>query len=142
MGVNRYYKGSEYRPELYAPPVQFIGAALEQAQKQYDTNYAAAQGLKNKYIQARAQDRARANELQQQFESKIDSVASKYNGDYSQAGKELMALQNEMAKAYSPGGEAHAIQQNYMLTQDSIKREQERLAKGEIQQQQLASLNS
>lgn len=140
--VNRYYRGTEYRPELSAPPVQFIGAALEQAQKQYDTNFAAAQGLKNKYIQARAADRARANELQSQFESRIDSVASKYNGDYSQASKELYQLQNDMSKLYAPGGEAFAIQQNYAAEQDSLKREQERLAKGEIQNQQLQSLRS
>lgn len=140
--VNRYYRGTEYRPELYAPPVQFIGAALEQAQKQYDVNFAAAQGLKNKYIQARPQDRARANQLQQEFESRIDSVASKYNGDYSQAGKELYKLQADMAKLYGPGGEAFAIQQNLAVTQDSLKRERERLAKGEITQQQLASLDS
>jgi hypothetical protein len=142
MAVNRYYRGTEYRPELYAPPVQFIGAALEQAQKQYDVNFAAAQGLKNKYIQARPQDRARANQLQQEFESRIDSVASKYNGDYSQAGKDLYKLQADMSKLYGPGGEAFAIQQNLALTQDSLKRERERLAKGEITQQQLASLNN
>ena len=115
MPVNRYYRGSEYRPELYAPPVQFIGAALEQAQKQYDTNFAAAQGMKNKYIQARQQDRSRANELQSQFESRIDQVASKYNGDFSQAGKDLYKLQADMAKLYGPGGEAGAIQNNFAL---------------------------
>lgn len=140
MATNRFYQGREFQPQLYAPPVQFIGAALEQAQKQYDVNFAAAQGLKNKYIQARPQDRARANQLQQEFESRIDSVATKYNGDYSQAGKELYKLQADMSKLYGPGGEANAIQQNLAITQDSLKRERERLAKGEIQQQQLAAL--
>jgi len=140
MPVNRFYRGSEYRPELYAPPVQFIGAALEQAQKQYDVNFATAQGMKNKYIQARVQDRARANELQSQFESRIDQVASKYNGDYSQAGKDLYKLQADMAKLYGPGGEAAAIQNNFALQQDSLKRERERLAKGEVTQQQISGL--
>lgn len=141
MSLNRYYKGTEYRPELYAPPVQFIGAALEQAQKQYDVNFAAAQGLKNKYIQANPNDRARANKLQSDFEAKVDSVASKYNGDYSQASKELYSLQNEMAKAFGPGGEAGAIQTNYGIVQDSMKAERERHAKGEVTQQQMAALN-
>lgn len=130
-GTNRYYRGSEYRPELYAPPVQFIGAALEQAQKQYDVNFAAAQGMKNKYIQARQQDRGRANELQTQFESRIDQVASKYNGDYSQAGKDLYKLQADMAKLYGPGGEAAAIQNNLAIEQDTLKRARERLGKKE-----------
>ena len=141
-GTNRYYRGSEYRPELYAPPVQFIGAALEQAQKQYDVNFAAAQGMKNKYIQARQQDRGRANELQTQFESRIDQVASKYNGDFSQAGKDLYKLQADMAKLYGPGGEAGAIQNNFALEQESYKREKERLAKGEVNEQQLRGLRN
>lgn len=138
--LGRYYKGDPYRGQLYAPPVQFIAAALEGAQKQYDTNFAAAEDLKNKYIQALPQDRARANQLQQGFETEIDSIVNKYGGDYSQATKDLYKLRSKIGKTFGPGGEAGTIAQNYSLVQDSLKRERERLAKGEIDQIQFQAL--
>lgn len=79
--VNRYYKQDPYRGDLYKPPVEFIASALQMAQKQYDTNYVAAQELKNKYATTLPQDRARANEIQTQFESKVDDVVSKFGYD-------------------------------------------------------------
>lgn len=140
--VNRYYKQDPYRGDLYKPPVEFIASALQMAQKQYDTNYVAAQELKNKYATTLPQDRARANEIQTQFESKVDDVVSKFGYDSGAATKELYKLQNELAKAYGPGGEVGAMIQNYSTVQDSLKRERERLAKGEINQAQLALLQN
>lgn len=140
--LNRYYKGDPYRGDLYKPPVEFIASALQQAQKQYDTNYVAAQELKNKYATTLPQDRARANEIQKQFESRVDDVVSKFGYDSGAASKELYKLQSELSKAYGPGGEVGAMVQNYALVQDSLKRERERLAKGEINQAQLALLQN
>lgn len=142
MAVNRYYRGTPYQGSLYVPPVQFVAQALESAQKQYDVNYAQAQGLKDQYIQALPQDRARANELQNEMSSKIDNLVGTYNGDYSQIGKGLIDLQRQLKKAFSPGGEAAAIQNNYNMVQASLARERERLAKGEIDANQLHLLQN
>jgi hypothetical protein len=142
VATNRYYRGDPYRGDLYKPPVEFIANALEKAQKTYDSNFVAAEGLKNKYIQTLPQDRARANELQKQFETKVDDVVSKYGYDSSAASKELYKLQTELAKQYGPGGEAGAMTQNYSMVQDSLKRERERLAKGEITQTQFQVLQN
>lgn len=138
--INRYSTISEKDFDLYVPPVQAIGAALETAQKTYDTNFMFANELKNKYINARSQDRARANELQTGWEQQVDSLVKKYNGDYSTATKDLYLLQKDIEKQYRQGGEAAAIEMNYNLLEDSKKRNQERLAKGEITQNQYQAL--
>ena len=78
--VNRYSTISEKDFNLYVPPIEAIGAALETAQKTYDTNFMFANELKNKYINARPQDRASANELQTGWENQVDSLVKKYNG--------------------------------------------------------------
>lgn len=140
MAINRYSTISEKDFDLYVPPVQAIGAALETAQKTYDTNFMFANELKNKYINARSQDRARANELQTGWEQQVDDLVKKYNGDYSTATKDLYLLQKDIEKQYRQGGEAAAIEMNYNLLEDSKKRNQERLAKGEITQSQYENL--
>lgn len=136
MPVNRYFNPRVYEGALYTPPVDFIAGALEQAQKKYDVNYAAAEKLRNQFIQSRTQDRARANEIQSEINRKIDGIASKYAGDYSAATKDLLALQSEVSRTFGPGGEAYAIQSNYAIEQKSLEEEQKRLAKGEIIQDQ------
>lgn len=138
--VNRYSTISEKDFDLYVPPVQAIGAALETAQKTYDTNFMFANELKNKYINARSQDRARANELQTGWEQQVDSLVKKYNGDYSTATKDLYLLQKDIEKQYRQGGEAAAIEMNYNLLEDSKKRNRERLAKGDITETQFGAL--
>lgn len=131
MAIGRYYQPKEYTPELYTPPVDFIAGALEKAQKQYDVNFAFAQTMRNKYINAREVDRVKANELQKSFESDIDSLVTKYNGDYSAASKDLYVLQNKMNKSFGPGGEAWALQDNKRIEDEAIKREQARVGKAD-----------
>ncbi len=138
--IGRYYQATPYEGNLYKPPVDVIGGALEMAQKQYDTNFAASQALKNKYIEARPQDRIRANELQNQYNQEIDKISAKYNGDWSAASKDLVALQSKMTKDFSPGGEAAAIQEKLSQETESLKRERERLAKGEVTSDQVQLL--
>jgi len=138
--INRYSTISEKDFNLYVPPIEAIGAALETAQKTYDTNFMFANELKNKYINALPQDRARANELQTGWEQQVDSLVKKYNGDYSTASKDLYLLQKDIEKQYRQGGEANAIETNYNLLQDSKKRNQERLAKKDIKQMQYSAL--
>lgn len=138
--INRYSTISEKDFNLYVPPIEAIGAALETAQKTYDTNFMFANELKNKYINARPQDRARANELQTGWENQVNDLVKKYNGDFSTASKDLYLLQKDIEKQYRQGGEANAIETNYNLLADSKKRNQERLAKGEITETQYGAL--
>lgn len=135
MPINRYNTISEKNFNLYVPPVQAIGAALETAQKTYDTNFMFANELKNKYINALPQDRAAANELQTGWENQVDELVKKYNGDYSTASKDLYLLQKNIEKQYRQGGKAYAIESTYQTIQDSKKRNQERLAKGDVTQE-------
>lgn len=138
--INRYSTISEKNFNLYEPPIQAIGAALETAQKTYDTNFLFANELKNKYINARSQDRARANELQSGWEQQVDGLVKSFNGDYSKASKDLYLLQKDIEKQYKQGGEAFAIEYNYANLQDSMKRNKEALAKGDIVQTQYDAL--
>lgn len=138
--INRYSTISEKQFNLYTPPLEQLGAALETAQKTYDRNFLYANELKNKYINALPKDRARANEMQTEWESKVDNLVKTYNGDYSQATKDLYLLQKDIEKQYRQGGEAYAIEYNYNQLQDSMKRNKERLEKKDITQEQYSSL--
>lgn len=132
MAIGRYFQPTPYEGQLYTPPVDVIAGALEKAQKQYDTNFLLTESLRNKYVEALPQDRAKANERQKQFESQIDATVAKYNGDYGAATADLYKLTSDMRKAFSPGGEMHAIQQRYTTVAESMKAERERLAKGDV----------
>jgi hypothetical protein len=138
--INRYYNRTPYQGELYQPNVELISEVLGQAQKKYDTNFATAQQLKNKYINALPQDRAIADEIQASTEKRIDDIVTKYSGDYSAASKDLYSLIGDLEKDYNPGGKAHAIETNYKGYNEAIGREQERLKKGEVISAQVAAL--
>lgn len=138
--INRYYNRIPYQGELYQPNVELISQVLGQAQKKYDTNFATAQQLKNKYINALPQDRAVADEIQASTEKRIDDIVAKYSGDYSAASKDLYSLIGDLEKDYNPGGKAHAIETNYKGYNEAITREQERLKKGEVISAQVAAL--
>lgn len=129
MAVGRYFNPTPYEGKLYTPPVEVLAGALEQAQKQYDTNFLITEKLRNKYINARQQDRARANQIQQEFEKEIDATVAKYNGDYGAATSDLYRLTSKMGKMFGPGGEAAAIENNYNIVQESLKQEKERIGK-------------
>lgn len=136
MAINRYFNPVPLEAQLYTPPVEFIAKALEGAQKQYDTNFQFAEQMKGQYIDALPQDRARANELQNEISSGIDKIVQKYSGDYSQATKDLYLLKTEAERKFKPGSEGYAIAQNFKLYTEGMKEAQARLAKGEINQTQ------
>ena len=142
MAVNRFYQGTPYQASLYTPPVEFVAKALEAVQKQYDVNFAAAEELRNKYIQSMPVDRVRANEIQKGFQTKIDNIVAKYNGDYSQASTELYSLKKDIGRQFGPGGEAEAIQKRYLAVQDSLKRAREASAKGKVNSSEVALLEN
>jgi len=64
MAVNRFFRRSPYDLGLYTPPVDVIREGLAVAQKQYDTNYAMSEAIKNNYINSLPQDRQKENEIQ------------------------------------------------------------------------------
>ena len=140
MAVGRYFSPRVYEGSLYTPPVDIIAGALENAQKKYDVNFAAAEKLRNQYIQSIEEDRADANALQNEWNKEVDAIAAKYSGDYSAATKDLYALQSKISRSVGPGGQAAAIQGNYLIEQKSLEDEKARLAKGEITQAQFDAL--
>jgi hypothetical protein len=142
MAINRYMNRRPFQGSLYAPPVDTITAALEMAQQQYNTNFAAAEELRNRYIDSLSQDRARADEKQAEYDSRIDEVVAKYNGDYSQATKDLYSLTKQIEKDFNPGGEAWAIQQSKIAWTEATKRNQERLKNGKITAPQMNLLEN
>lgn len=140
--VNRYFNPTPYEGSLYAPPVDFIAGALEKLQGVYDKNFADAQALKDTYLQALPQDRQKADQFQNDVITSIDNITAKYSGDYSQATKDLIALQTDIKRKLRPGTEYYTIQQNFKTYNESLAKEKERLAKGEISQEQYAALVS
>lgn len=130
--VNRYTQFTPLTFDLYKPDVGVMASLAEGLQKRYDANFEAAESLRNTLINSLPQDRIRANEKQAEYSKKIDNVVAAYNGDYSQATKDLYRLKKEIERDFAPGGEAHAIQTNYLTYVDWDKRQKERVAKGEV----------
>lgn len=140
--VNRYYDSR--RPQqyqFYTPPVDAALDAMKIAQTQYDTNFMAAADLKNKYITSLEQDRATANELQNEWQKSIDDVVAKANGDFSVISKDLYGLTKKIEKDLMPGGKAYAIQDNYRVYQEAQKYNKERLKAGKITAEDFNLLN-
>lgn len=138
--VNRYFNPTPYEGKLYALPVDFIAGALEKLQGVYDKNYETAQNLKDTYLESLPQDRSRADVFQNEIIQSIDNITSKYSGDYSQATKDLITLQNDIKRKLRPGTEFYTIGKNFQTYNEALKREQERLAKKEINEMQYSAL--
>lgn len=128
--INRYTQITPYSGDFYTPPLDLLKSTLQEAQSQYNDNYALASQIKNKYVNALQQDRASANTIQKGWEDSINNIVSKYSGDYSQATKDMNNLLSEMQRDYNPGGKAHAIESNYKSWTEHWKGVQEGLQKG------------
>jgi len=140
--VNRFFRRTPYDIGLYVPPVDVIKESMAMAQKQYDTNYALADAVKNNFINSLPQDRQAANELQKGWESQVDELVNSYGGDYSKIGKKLGNLLNSIKREYNPGGKAHAITSNFGNYTTWIKEHQDRVAKGNVLGEDLNLANS
>lgn len=128
--VNRYFNPKPFEGQLYTPPLELIGKAMEISQQRHDKNTLVAHELKNQFIPSLPQDRARANELEAEYNKQVDAVVEKYHGDLSQAGQELNSLIYKLKKDFGPGGEAGAITQNYSVYQNWLKESQDLVEKG------------
>jgi hypothetical protein len=132
MAINRYYNRTPYDLGLYTPPVDMMYKTLETLQKRYETNSAVLDEIRNAYIQALPQDKARATQIQNTWFKSVDDMVAKSGGDLASITKDLNKLVAGIKRDMSPMGEAGNIMGNYTKYQDWTKRHQERLAKGEI----------
>jgi len=140
--VNRYYRNQAPATFQFSmPPLQAFERSLANAQQNSDENHLMVNNLRNQYIDALPQDRAQANKLQNQWESEIDSLVSNSGTDYSTITRGVLDLTQKMKKELSPGGKGYAIRQNYNIYREAAKVNKERLAKGDITQNQLRLLN-
>lgn len=130
MAINRYQTSTPYEGQLYTPPLELLGKAMELSQQRYDKNLANAEELKAVQIESLPQDRQRADALQTKYNKAVDDVVAKYHGDLSQAGNDLTRLNYQIKKDFSPGGEAHAITTNYSNYKNWLKESQDLVEKG------------
>jgi hypothetical protein len=130
--INRYFDPTIFRGEFYSPPVDALDKVFQQAQAQYDKNYAIADEIRNRSINALDPDRKRADEIQAETTAKIDDLVKQYNGDYSKANAGLRDLLSNVRRQYQPGGEVAAIEKNYSNYSSWLANEQKRLNEGKI----------
>lgn len=130
MSINRFYNNTPYQGELYAPPLQAIQQALEMSQKRYDFNAAALDQMDNKYLDALAQDRPRANYLQEKHNNLIDDAIKNVGKDLSRL--DIYALKREAERDFKPGTEGHAIAQNKAIFDQMDKEARERVKSGKV----------
>lgn len=130
--INRYFDPTIFRGEFYTPPVDALDGVFKQAQAQYDKNYAIADEIRNRSINALDPDRKRADEIQNETTAKIDDLVKQYNGDYSKANAGLRDLLSNVRRQYQPGGEVAAIEKNYSNYSSWLANEQKRLNDGKI----------
>lgn len=107
--INRFYRRTPYEGNLYSPPIDMLGKVLAAAQQKYDTNLAASEELRNKYIDSLPIDRAVADQLQSEYDKRIDETVAKHKGDFSQMTGDLYRLKRDIDKDFNQGGKAWAI---------------------------------
>lgn len=113
MGYSRF---EEYGPltqwNLPKTDLNVLGSVLEAKQKRFDVGYNIASELDSLSIDAMNADRARANSIQQDWETRKQKIVDSYNGDYAAAYRDITSLARDINKELSPGGEAFAISQS------------------------------
>lgn len=130
--MNRYVQLNPIATNLYTPPVDLVGKAMELTQQRYDRNQAIVGEIQNQFIPSLPQDRKRANELQDYYSNQVEQIVNKYRGDYSQASNDLTQLLFRIKKDYGPGGEAGAIIGNYQNYQNWAANSQDLIKKGNV----------
>lgn len=139
--VNRYYTSKPFQGQFYTPPVDLLADVLDNAQKQYDQNYALTETLRSRKISALEQDLPRAREIQAQTDSRIDEIVKMYNGDYSRATGALRQLVSDTRKQYGTGSEVAAMEQNKTAYDLWLQGERKRVSEGKVTADDLALAN-
>lgn len=133
--INRFDQFTPLTFNLPETPLEPLAGALQAKQQMYDTSQNLADDLSNQYIDALQKDQARANALTSGWQESIDAMVDNYNGDYSQMYGELRGLKRDITKAFSPQGEAGAIQANKSTWIEAVKRERAKVDAGKIRQE-------
>lgn len=135
--VNRYTQSRPLQFKFAETPLQPLMMALQSRQARYDKGMELSDELDSTKLYALQQDQPRANAILQDIRKNVEGIATKYEGDYSRAMSDYVGLKRKIRRMFDPGGEAAAIQGNYMSYQEALKKERERLDKGEITADQL-----
>lgn len=134
---NRYYYSAPTEFKLEETPLQPLMMALNAKQKRFDVSKQLSDDIYDSAIDALPQDRKRADEIVGGWRTKVDDLVAKYDGDYAQILPELNSLKRQIKNELSPGAQGAQIITHKGLYGERLKAEQERLAKGEITQNQL-----
>lgn len=115
MAFNRFMTRTPMQFSFYKEPLDVLSNALQIRQQTFDKNAALADQLLSTSINAMDQDRAAANTITRGYQSTIDNLAEKYQGDYSKMSRELLGLARQVRKDFTTGGEAFAYEYNKNL---------------------------
>lgn len=136
MATNRYDNIQPLNFDFSKTQLQPLVAALQAKQQRYNQNFAVADELSSKYIDALDVDKPRANRITSDLQGRIDKLVETTGGDYSALSKDLYAMKRDTNKLFGPQGEAGAIMGNKAIFSKRTEEERERLKKGEITEQQ------
>jgi hypothetical protein len=118
---------TEYKPlglEAFAQPLSDMQAKFDTVKQEIEATDFALSRL--------SQDDPRAKDLLKEIETKRDQLAENLmaTGNYRQASSKLL----ELNKTYNKDEETNAIKSNYTTYQEAVKKQKERVDKGEITQ--------
>lgn len=139
QAINRYFQRQAAQPEFYQEPLQMLAVALDAKQKRYDQGLALSEELYQTSLNALPQDRARADQIINSYQSSIDDIVEKSGGDYSTIQPHLYKLKRQIFKDFSPGGEAQAIETMFKRYNTALEAERKRIGK-ETTANQLGSM--
>lgn len=142
MAIGRFYRNTPFKADLYAPNISFLAESLQYLQKAYDRNFAEAEQLKGIALQALPQDRLRADAITADINRQVDAIVEKYQGDYSQATKDLYRLKAKLQQENLPGREMYTIQNNYKTYVETDKKHKDLLQQGKITADQYTAWKS
>ena len=112
-------QGADYATKL---PLDFLTKAMGQLQERSDRNYVASQelpGLLN--VPVDEADFQRRAEIQKSVQDRINQTIAKYDGNLSNASKDVYALQAHVKGLLAPSGQIGAMSSNYSQLKDYQK---------------------
>lgn len=109
---NRFEQFAPMQFNLPKIDLGVLNTALDAKQKRFDAGYDVASKLDTLSIDGMDADRARANSIQNEWQTRKQKIVDSYNGDYAAAYRDITALAKDINREISPGGEAFAISQN------------------------------
>ncbi len=112
MPFNRFEQYVPIQWNLPKTDLNVLANVLQAKQQRFDTGYELANKMSEYAVDALPQDRARANQIMQEWDTQKQGIVDNYKGDYSSAYRDLRGLASDIEKQLRPGGEANAILSN------------------------------